>query len=178
MADQEKQQEEQQEAKEEALHDDADTQHGNDGDDHGSDDAEDSVDKHGHPGISKGKYMRDLAEKDAEIEKLRAQIDEASKSDEARKVLQEQIDALKNSQSDMQVEYELKLAGCKNNKAAKALLDDFEGDIEKLKEAEPWMFETKPQGSTGLKGSGATDTKADAIARARKAAGLPPKKEE
>ena len=34
------------------------------------------------------------------------------------------------------------MAGARNVKAARALLADYEGDVEKLKAGEPWLFDT------------------------------------
>ena len=112
--------------------------------------------KHGHPGISQGKYERDMRAKDEEIANLKKTIADAAKSEEAKKALEEKIEALEASQADMRTDYELKLAGCRNAKAAKALLEDHGGDVLKLKEAEPWLFQSeKSQGSTGFKPTGA-----------------------
>ena len=57
---------------------------------------------------------------------------------------------MKASQADERVTHKLEMAGCKNPKAAKALLDDYDGDISKLKEACPYLFEDEKQkGKTG-----------------------------
>lgn len=64
-------------------------------------------------------------------------------------VEQEQVDwaaqlAAKDAEmADMKVGYELRLAGARNVKAAKALLGEYEDDINKLKDAEPWLFVTQ-----------------------------------
>ena len=126
-------------------------------------------DKHGQEGISKAKYEREMAAKDAEIEELKKQVDEAVKTEEGRKALEEKLKGFETSQADMRTEYELKLAGCRDDnavKAAKALLDDYEGDITKLKTACPYLFEAKKTGSTGGKPTGATQGLDEAIDRA------------
>ena len=81
------------------------------------------------------------------------------KADEAQKSeLQKQIDEMKASQADERVTHKLEMAGCKNTKAAKALLDDYDGDISKLKEACPYLFEDEKQkGKTGGKHIGSAD---------------------
>ena len=130
-------------------------------------------DKHGHPGINAEKYARDMEAKDAEIAKLQEQLAEAAKTEEGRKELQKQIDEMKASQADERVTYKLEMAGCKNTKAAKALLDDYDGDVDKLKEACPYLFEGKKEsGSTGGKPAGAPSDSAKRLAEARKLAGI------
>ena len=65
---------------------------------------------------------------------------------------------LKASAADERVEFQLRLAGVRNVKAAKALLDDHDGDVAALKAAEPWPFsdsKTKTEtGTTGLEPAG------------------------
>ena len=122
------------------------------------------IDKNGHPGISQGKYERDMKAKDDEIADLKKQVDDAIKSNETKKTLEDKIEALEASQADMRTDYELKLAGCRNAKAAKALLEDHGGDVQKLKAAEPWLFrQEEPKGSTGLKPAGAKRLTKDEI---------------
>lgn len=112
----------------------------------------DVKDKHGQPGINKERHEKEMAAKDAEIAKLQEQLAEAAKTEEGRKELQKQIDEMKASQADERVTHKLEMAGCKNTKAAKALLDDYDGDISKLKEACPYLFEDEKQkGKTGGK---------------------------
>ncbi|MDR3845703.1 MAG: hypothetical protein Q3X42_00480 [Eggerthellaceae bacterium] len=115
-------------------------------------------DKHGQPGINKERHEKEMAAKDAEIAKLQEQLAEAAKTEEGRKELQKQIDEMKASQADERVTHKLEMAGCKNTKAAKALLDDYDGDISKLKEACPYLFEDEKQkGKTGGKHIGSAD---------------------
>ncbi len=115
-------------------------------------------DKHGHPGINREKYHRDMAAKDKEIAELRAQVAEATKTEEGCKALEERIAKLEADQMDERVTHKLEMAGCRNAKAAKALLDDYDGDVDKLKEACPYLFsETKQTGSTGLRPRGEVD---------------------
>ena len=67
------------------------------------------------------------------------------------------------------------LAGCRNVKAAKALLGDHGGDVEALKEAEPWMFADTPQkqsGRTGLPNAGTATDEGKQMKRWEKLAGL------
>lgn len=130
-------------------------------------------DKHGQPGINKERHEKEMAAKDAEIAKLQEQLAEAAKTEEGRKELQKQIDEMKASQADERVTHKLEMAGCKNTKAAKALLEDYDNDVPKLKEACPYLFEGKKEsGSTGGKPAGAASDSAKRLAEARKAAGI------
>lgn len=118
--------------------------------------SEELTDEHGHPAISKGKYERDIAAKDAKIAELEKQIGEAAKTEAGRTDLEKKIDKLKSEIAEERTNHSLEMAGCRNVKAAKALLEDHGGDVAKLKEAEPWLFgKDKKEGSTGLKPDGA-----------------------
>ena len=117
---------------------------------------ENVLDKHGHPGISEGKYIRDMEAKDNEIADLKKQLGEAVKSEESRKDFEGKIEALEKSLADERIAHALEMAGCRSVKAAKALLDDYDGDVAKLKAANPYLFEPdKPQGSLGVMPGGA-----------------------
>lgn len=112
-------------------------------------------DRHGQPGINREKYQRDMKAKDDKIAELQAQLDEKSKTEEGRAELKDELDKLKAEMADERVTHKLELAGCRSVKAAKALLEDYEGDVAKLKEACPYLFsEGKKTGSTGLKSDG------------------------
>ena len=71
-------------------------------------------------------------------------------------------------------EFELRLAGARNVTAAKALLSEHDGDVAKLKAAEPWLFSgPAPQGgSTGLEPAGAAKAADKDMKRWREIAGL------
>lgn len=59
---------------------------------------------------------------------------------------------------EQRVAFELTMAGAKSVKAARALLADHDGDIDKLRAAEPWLFGAvvaAPSGATGLEPAGA-----------------------
>ncbi len=116
------------------------------------------TDKHGQDAIAKGRYDRDMKAKDDEIADLKKQIAESSKTEQGRADLEQKIEALEGKQSEMKADYELKLAGCtddKKFKAAKKLLGDYENDVPKLKADYPYLFaEEKKKGSTGLKPEG------------------------
>lgn len=71
--------------------------------------------------------------------------------------------------ADSEVNHDLEMAGCKSIKAAKALLDDFDGDASKLKAEHPFLFEEeKRSGSTEKKPEGAASGTAKTIREALK----------
>lgn len=140
-----------------------------------SDDTSGEVDKHGHPAISAGKYARDIKEKDEEIQRLQAELEEKSKTEEGRAELQKQIDELKTKNSDLELSYQLEKAGCRDDKAikaAKSLLPEYENNISKLKEEMPYLFEQEKKKATGKKPDGSTNDSDSKLAEARKAAGI------
>lgn len=121
-------------------------------------------------------YERALAERDAKIAALEGEIAQAAKSAEAAEKLRAEMDELRAAGEAQRVEFELKLAGAKNVKAATALLADHGGDVSKLKEAEPWLFEgatASAGGTTGLEPAGAAGGGEEAeLKRWREIAGL------
>lgn len=75
------------------------------------------------------------------------------------------------------VDFKLRLAGARKQ----ALLADHDGDVDALKAAEPWLFETpqvtsqhvsKPKGKTGLPSAGAAVDSEKQLKRWREVAGL------
>lgn len=121
-------------------------------------------------------YERALAERDAKIAALEGEIAQASKTAEAAEKLRAEMDELRAAGEAQRVEFELRLAGAKNVKAATALLADHGGDVSKLKEAEPWLFEgatATTGGTTGLEPAGAAGSGEEAeLKRWREIAGL------
>ena len=127
-------------------------------------DGEGTKDSHGQPGINKERHDREMAQKDKEIAELKAQLEEAAKTQEGRDELKKKLEETEASIADMKVNHSLELLGCKNVKAAKALLEDYDNDPAKLKEGEPYLFgeeESKPKGSTGKKPTGPADSSLD-----------------
>lgn len=120
-------------------------------------------------------FAAQLAERDSRIAELEAQIADAAKSAEAADGLRAEIAALKQQGADERVEFSLLLAGCRNVKAARAVLDDHGGDVDALKAAEPWMFADAPQkqtGKTGLPNAGSATDEGSQMRRWEKLAGL------
>lgn len=124
-------------------------------------------------------YERAIAERDEKIAALEAQVADAAKSAEAADELRKQIDALKAQGESDRVDFQLRLAGVRNVKAARAVLGDYEGDVDKLKESEPWLFADKAQqagggasSTTGLPNAGAASDSGRTLKRWRRIAGL------
>lgn len=125
-------------------------------------------------------YVAALAERDARIAELEAGIAEAAKTAEGAEALRAEMDELRRQGEEQRVSFELQLAGARNVKAATALLSDYGNDIEKLKEAEPWLFaDAAPRqtGKTGLPNAGAASDEDKTVRRWREIAGLPAEKD-
>ena len=123
-------------------------------------------------------YEAAIKERDEQIAKLQAQIADAAKNAETAEKLADQITELKEQAESERIEFELKLAGCRNVKAARAILDEHDGSVDALKDAEPWLFddgkaaESQPKGKTGLNPAGASGKDDSTMKRWRKLAGL------
>lgn len=85
-------------------------------------------------------YQAALRAKDAEIETLQARVVEAAKTSEATETLNKEIAALKKQMADERVEFTLRSAGVRSVNAAKALLEEHDGDVAALVAAEPWAL--------------------------------------
>lgn len=134
-------------------------------------------------GIAKARedYEAALAERDARIAELEGEIAEAAKTAEDAERLRAEMDELRRRGDEERVGFEFQLAGARNVKAAKVLLADHDGDIEKLRAAEPWLFSASsapaPAGATGLPNAGAATDEGATMRRWRGIAGLPEDKE-
>lgn len=140
----------------------------------------DLTDGHGQEGISKAKYQREKAAWEAEKksleDRLAAQSGGRDDADARVSKLEADLKEMRERLDDERVTARLAAAGCVNAKAAKAVLADYDGDVEKLKAECPYLFgKARQTGSTG--GTPAGAPKADLVAKARRAAGLPPRKE-
>lgn len=120
-------------------------------------------------------YEAQIAERDSRIAELEGQIAEAAKNAEAAEELRGEIAALKEQGESERIDFQLQLAGCRNVKAARAVLSDHGGDIDALKEAEPWMFQepaAKQTGKTGLPNAGTATDEGKTLKRWEELAGL------
>ena len=126
-------------------------------------------------GVDAQAYEAQLAERDSRIAELEGKIAEAAKNAEAADGLRAEIAALKEQGESDRIDFQLQLAGARNVKAARAVLDDHGGDVEALKEAMPWMFADAPQkqaGKTGLPNAGAAGDAGKDVKHWRAVAGL------
>jgi hypothetical protein len=127
-------------------------------------------------------YDAALKERDARIAELEGEIAEAAKTTESAEKLRAEMDELRRQGDEQRVGFELQLAGARNVKAARALLADYDYDVEKLKAAEPWLFGSgaaspAPAGATGLPNAGAAADEGAQMRRWRKIAGIEDDKE-
>ena len=119
------------------------------------------LDSHGQPGINKERHDKEVAGLRKQIEELKADAAEAAESKAKRDEFEQKVSDLEGKLADSELSRKLEKVGCRSVKAAKALLPDYDGDIEKLRAAEPFLFEeVKPTGSTGFKPN-AADPKDD-----------------
>lgn len=126
-------------------------------------------------------YEKQIAERDEKIASLEAQVAEAAKSAETAEQLRGEIAELKAQGESDRIDFKLLLAGVRNVKAARALLADHDNDVDKLKEAEPWLFEAGGKhaksgnagsGTTGLPNAGVASDEGKTLRHWREIAGL------
>ena len=126
-------------------------------------------------------YEKQIAERDEKIASLEAQVAEAAKGAETAEQLRGEIAELKAQGESDRIDFKLQLAGVRNVKAARAILSDHENDVDKLKEAEPWLFEASGKhakggnsgsGTTGLPNAGAASDEGKTLKHWREIAGL------
>jgi len=127
-------------------------------------------------------YEKQIAERDEKIASLEAQVAEAAKNAETADQLRGEIAELKAQGESDRIDFKLQLAGVRNMKAARALLGDHDNDVDKLKEAEPWLFEATGKhakggsaggsGTTGLPNAGAASDEGKTLKHWREIAGL------
>ena len=120
-----------------------------------------------------------IAQRDARIAELEGQVAEAAKNAETAESLRGEIAELKAQGESDRIDFKLQLAGVRNVKAARALLSDHDNDVDKLKEAEPWLFEADGKhaakggtGTTGLPNAGAATDEGKTLKHWREIAGL------
>lgn len=125
-------------------------------------------------------YEAVLAERDKRIAELEGEIAGAAKTADAAERLRAEMDELRRQGDAQRVSFELQLAGARNVKAATALLSNYDGDMEKLKGAEPWLFADaaapRQTGKTGLSNVGAATDEGKTVRRWHEIAGLPTEK--
>ena len=128
------------------------------------------------PQVSGTDWEKAVAERDEKIATLEAQVAEAAKNAETAEQLRNQIAELKAQGESDRIDFKLQLAGVRNVKAARAVLGDHGGDVDALKEAEPWLFADTPAkqqgGKTGLPNAGTSTDAGKTMRRWRRLAGL------
>lgn len=114
---------------------------------------------------------------EAQIAELEEQVTQAAKSSEAEVALPAELAALKEQGESDRIDFSLWLAGCRNVKAARAVLADYGGDVDRMREDESWLFAKHaasegPAGKIGLPNAGAASDGGRAVKRWREIAGL------
>lgn len=129
----------------------------------------------GQQAVSNRDWEGQIAERDERIAALEAQVAEAARNAETAEQLRREIAELRQASADERVDFSLQLAGCRNVKAARAILSDYGDDVESLKAAEPWLFAkhmADVTGTTGLPNAGAATDEGKAVRHWREVAGL------
>ena len=128
------------------------------------------------PQVSGADWEKAVAERDEGIAAFEAQVAEAANNAEIAEQLRGEIAELKAQGESDRIDFKLQLAGVRNVKAARAILADHGDDIDKLKEAEPWLFADTPDkqqgGKTGLPNAGTSTDAGKTMRRWRRLAGL------
>lgn len=121
--------------------------------------------------MSVHKHQREMA-------KVEAERDAAKAEAEGYKRLEAEFAEWKASQEAEKTEKALKDAGCIDTVAASARLNEFDGDIEKLKEATPYLFASSDKSkSTGGNPKGKPDPEDERTKNMREIMGLDTEKE-
>lgn len=128
------------------------------------------------PQVSGMDWEKAITERDEKIAALEQQVADAAKNAEAAEALRGEIAELKAQGESDRIDFKLQLAGVRNIKAARAVLNDHGGDIDALKAEEPWLFVDAPitqlGGKTGLPNAGTSTDEGKTMKRWRKLAGL------
>lgn len=126
--------------------------------------------------MSGSDWEKAVAERDEKIAALEAQVAEAAKNAETAEKLRGEIAELKAQGESDRIDFLRQLAGVRNVKAARAVLDDHGGDVVALKKAEPWLFADapakQPGGRTGLPNAGTSSDAGKTMGRWCRLAGL------
>ena len=126
---------------------------------------------------ARAEYEAALKERDERIAALEGEIAEAARTAESAERMRAEMDELRRKGDEERVGFELQIAGARNVKAARALLPDYDNDIDKLKAAEPWLFGAgaaapAQAGATGLPNAGAATDEGAQMRRWRAIAGI------
>lgn len=128
--------------------------------------------------INRHKHEREVGKLDARIKELEAENAKLKDKSEDVAALTKRLDEMEAKAKAEKVEASLKAAGCHNIKAAVACLDDYDGDVQKLKEEAPYLFtSTDNSKSTGGSHKGTPDPEDERTKKMRELMGLDSGKE-
>lgn len=131
-------------------------------------------DNHGDKTQEEPQAQEDLGQQQAAQDKPQVSGKDWGKA--AAERLRGEIAELKAQGESDRIDFRLQLAGVRNVKAARAILADHGGDVDALKEAEPWLFADVPArqqgGKTGLPNAGTSTDAGKTMKRWRRLAGL------
>jgi hypothetical protein len=119
-----------------------------------------------------------IAQRDQRIAELEGQVAEAARNAETAEQLRGEIAELRQASADAHIDFKLQLAGCRNVKAARAVLANYGNDVDKLRAEEPWLFNAGgnngggESGTTGLPNVGAAKDTGKQLKHWREVAGL------
>lgn len=106
------------------------------------------------------KLERDVANRDKRIKELEEQLEEATggkkTADDRLAEVEKQLKAIAEERDAAKADSKLTAAGCIDCELGRAALASFDGDVDALKEAKPYLFEQKrtAPASTGGKPAG------------------------
>ena len=99
--------------------------------------------------VNTHKLERDLANREKRIKELEAELAESKKSmassDERISAIEKQLKDSQEAKEKAEVEAKLTSAGCSDLELGRAALAALEGDVAKLKEAKPYLFQSEPK---------------------------------
>ena len=128
------------------------------------------------PQLSGVDWEKAIAECNEKIAALEQQVADAAKNAEAAEALRGEIAEPKAKGESDRIDFQLQLAGVRNVKAARTVLANHGGDVDALKEAEPWLFADIPakqqSSKTGLPNAGISTDVGKTMRRWRKFTGL------
>lgn len=119
------------------------------------------------------KHMREVSRLKAQNQELQTKLDAAKEEAEGYKAIGDEFHEWKAEQEREKIDGALKAKGCHDTVAARARLDEFDGDIDKLKEAAPYLFtSTDNTQSTGGTQKGAPNPEDERTKKMRETFGL------
>ena len=119
------------------------------------------------------KHMREVSKLKAENQELQTKLDAAKAEAEGYKAIGDEFHEWKAEQEREKIDGALKAKGCHDTVAARARLDEFDGDIDKLKEAAPYLFtSTDNTQSTGGTQKGTPNPEDERTKKMREIMGL------